>query len=72
MGSFPADTTPNAAFEAGTDYQSVMPQFQPEGIEQNRELLHFLNTLTKEKGGHLQVTSLFQVKLHRSDNGRYQ
>ena len=29
----------NTRFEAGTDYRSVMPQFQPEGIDQNRALL---------------------------------
>ena len=36
-------------FEAGTDYRSVMPQFQPEGIDQNRALLDLLNKLAGEK-----------------------
>lgn len=36
-------------FEAGTDYRSVMPQFQPEGIDQNRALLDLLNRLAGEK-----------------------
>ena len=36
-------------FEAGTDYRSVMPQFQPEGIDQNRALLELLNKLAGEK-----------------------
>ena len=35
----------NTRFEAGTDYRSVMPQFQPEGIDQNRALLDLLNKL---------------------------
>lgn len=39
----------DSKFEAGTDYRSVMPQFQPESIDQNRELPHLLNTLTEEK-----------------------
>ena len=39
----------NSKFEAGTDYRSVMPQFQPESIDRNRELLHLLNTLAEEK-----------------------
>lgn len=36
-------------FEAGTDYRSVMPQFQPEGIDQNRALLDLLDKLAGEK-----------------------
>lgn len=32
----------DSTFEAGTDYRSVMPQFQPEGVEQNRALLELL------------------------------
>lgn len=39
----------NTRFEAGTDYRSVMPQFQPEGIDQNRALLDLLNRLAGEK-----------------------
>ncbi len=39
----------NAKFEAGTDYRSVMPQFTPEGIEQNRALLELLYRLAEEK-----------------------
>lgn len=39
----------NSKFEAGTDYRSVMPQFQPESIDRNRELLHLLNALAAEK-----------------------
>lgn len=39
----------NTWFEAGTDYRSVMPQFQPEGIDQNRALLDLLNKLAGEK-----------------------
>lgn len=36
-------------FEAGTDYRSVMPQFTPEGMEQNRALLELLHRLAEEK-----------------------
>ena len=36
-------------FEAGTDYRSVMPQFTPEGMEQNRALLELLHRLAAEK-----------------------
>jgi len=39
----------NSRFEAGTDYRSVMPQFQPESIDQNRALLQLLNTLAAEQ-----------------------
>ena len=39
----------NSKFEAGMDYRSVMPQFQPESIDRNRDLLHLLNTLAEEK-----------------------
>lgn len=39
----------NTRFEADTDYRSVMPQFQPEGIDQNRALLDLLNKLAGEK-----------------------
>lgn len=39
----------NTRFEAGTDYRSVMTQFQPEGIDQNRALLDLLNKLAGEK-----------------------
>lgn len=37
-------------FDAGADYRSVMPQFTPEGVEQNRELLALLHRLAEEKG----------------------
>ena len=36
-------------FEAGTDYRSVMPQFTPEGMEQNQKLLELLHQLAREK-----------------------
>lgn len=39
----------DAAFEAGTDYRSVMPQFTAEGVEQNQELLKLLHELAEEK-----------------------
>lgn len=39
------DTT----FEAGTDYRSVMPQFTPEAIDQNKKLLELLQTVAHGK-----------------------
>ena len=40
----------DSVFEAETDYRSVMPQFQPEGVEQNRALLELLQKAAAEKG----------------------
>lgn len=40
----------SSRFEAGTDYRSVMPQFQPEAVEQNQRLLDLLHDLAAEKG----------------------
>ena len=39
----------DARFEAETDYRSVMPQFTPEGMEQNRALLRLIHQLAEEK-----------------------
>lgn len=39
----------DSVFETGTDYRSVMPQFTPEGLERNRELLELLHRLAEEK-----------------------
>lgn len=39
-----------AKFDAAADYRSIMPQFTPEGVEQNRELLALLHRLAEEKG----------------------
>lgn len=39
----------DAKFEAGTDYRSVMPQFQPEGVEKNKGLLELLRETAKAK-----------------------
>ena len=36
-------------FEAGSDYRSVMPQFQTESIDKNRTLLELLNQTAEEK-----------------------
>ena len=35
----------SSQFDAETDYRSVMPQFQPENIDRNRELLALLRTV---------------------------
>lgn len=39
----------SSRFESGTDYRSVMPQFQPEAVEQNQHLLELLHDLAAEK-----------------------
>ena len=39
----------NSKFEEGTDYRSIMPQFSPEGIDQNKELLEMLRTVAESK-----------------------
>ena len=39
----------DAKFESETDYRSVMPQFTPEGMEQNRALLGLIHQLAEEK-----------------------
>lgn len=36
-------------FEEGTDYRSIMPQFQKKGIEQNQKLLQWIQKLAAEK-----------------------
>ena len=38
-----------STFEKGTDYRSVMPQFTPEGMEKNRELLGLVRRIAEEK-----------------------
>ena len=38
-----------AKFDAGTDYRSMMPQFTPEAVEQNRKLLELLKTVAEGK-----------------------
>lgn len=39
----------NSRFEKGTDYRSVMPQFQRENYEKNQKLLELLNSLAQQK-----------------------
>lgn len=39
----------DSRFEAGTDYRGVMPQFSPEGVERNRDLLKLLEELAAVK-----------------------
>lgn len=36
-------------FEEGTDYRTVMPQFQKKAMEQNQKLLQWIQKLAKEK-----------------------
>ena len=38
----------SSRFEAGTDYRSVMPQFQPENIDRNHDLLALLQELAEQ------------------------
>ncbi|MCI9596540.1 MAG: aldo/keto reductase [Firmicutes bacterium] len=39
----------DSSFEAGSDYRSIMPQFTPEAMEQNKDLLDLLKKLAEEK-----------------------
>ncbi len=39
----------DSKFESGTDYRSIMPQFQSENMDKNRKLLAMLNHMAKEK-----------------------
>lgn len=39
----------DSKFENGTDYRSVMPQFTPEGMEKNREMIAYLMDLADRK-----------------------
>lgn len=38
----------SSRFDAGTDYRSVMPQFQPENIDRNHDLLTLLQNLAEQ------------------------
>lgn len=38
----------SSRFDAGTDYRSVMPQFQPESIDRNHDLLTLLQKLAEQ------------------------
>ena len=40
----------DAKFDAKLDYRSSMPQFTPEAVDQNRELLALLDRIAAEKG----------------------
>lgn len=48
-GFLSAKYNKDTKFEAGTDYRSVMPQFTPEGIEQNEKLLELIKTVAEGK-----------------------
>ena len=39
----------DSKFEKGTDYRSVMPQFTPEGMEKNKEMMAYLMELADRK-----------------------
>ena len=39
----------NSHFEAGTDYRSAMPQFSPEGMDKNEELIRRLREIAAQK-----------------------
>lgn len=39
----------DSKFEKGTDYRSVMPQFTPEGMEKNKEMIAYLMDLADRK-----------------------
>jgi aryl-alcohol dehydrogenase-like predicted oxidoreductase len=39
----------NSAFEAGTDYRAMMPQFSADGVEKNKRLLELLQGIAEKK-----------------------
>ena len=43
----------NSHFEAGTDYRSAMPQFSPEGMDKNEELIRRLREIAAQKNASL-------------------
>lgn len=48
----------NSVFETGSDYRSIMPQFTPQAVEQNRELLTLLRKTAEEKNATAAQVSL--------------
>lgn len=48
----------NSHFEAGTDYRSAMPQFSPEGMDKNEELIRRLREIAAQKNASLAQISL--------------
>ena len=48
-GFLSAKYNKESKFAAGTDYRSVMPQFSPEGMDKNQELLGCLEQLADRK-----------------------
>lgn len=48
-GFLSAKYNKDSKFAEGTDYRSVMPQFSPEGMDQNRELMGYLTEMADRK-----------------------
>ena len=48
-GFLSAKYNKDSKFAEGTDYRSVMPQFSPEGMDQNRELMGYLTEMAERK-----------------------
>lgn len=48
-GFLSAQYNKNSKFAEGTDYRGVMPQFSPEGMDKNRELIQYLTEMADRK-----------------------
>lgn len=48
-GLLSAKYNKDSKFEAGSDYRSVMPQFSPEGMDKNQEMLHCIMEMADAK-----------------------
>ena len=48
-GFLSAKYNKDSKFDAGTDYRGVMPQFSPEGMDKNKEMIEYLTEMADRK-----------------------
>ena len=48
-GFLSAKYNKDSRFDAGTDYRGVMPQFSPEGMDKNKEMIGYLTEMADQK-----------------------
>ena len=48
-GFLSAKYNKDSKFDAGTDYRGVMPQFSPEGMDKNKEMIGYLTEMADQK-----------------------
>ena len=48
-GFLSAKYNKDSRFDAGTDYRGVMPQFSPEGMDKNKEMIEYLTEMADRK-----------------------